>query len=269
MSRFFCDNLSPASSIKPIDPAAGEPPLPAAASASNQLSEPGAQWQEIDAYHVELDRDESNHGRRVMRIPLSAEIELFDGRGTVARGVVHRWQPRGRILVQAVCTTPRPHPRLTVAACMPKGSHADQLVAQLSQLGVDTFIPLRTTHSVVDPRETKIERLRRACVESAKQCNRPWLMNLAMPADFDAILNEPADLKLIADRSSEPAPNLTATDHALVLVGPEGGWTDAERTAAADAGFLPWSMGPHVMRIETAATAAAAIWTYHCNETSS
>lgn len=122
---------------------------------------------------------------------------------------------------------------------------------------------------MVDPRQAKLNRLQRLVVESAKQCGRAHLLEIDNVAPFDEIITRDYDLKLIAaiddHQQLQPADlqqRLGSAKHVLVLVGPEGGWTDDEEQAAVSQGAAKLRLGPHVMRIEAAACAAASIVRY-------
>lgn len=215
---------------------------------------------------VFLDKEESHHARRVMRIEVGQEVELFDGMGASASAKVLTTKPdlSLEIVERRFATAPLPH--ITLAVALPKGDRASVLVEKATELGCDALVPLRTERSVVDPREGKLDRLHRIAVEACKQCGRPWLMRIEPPTDLSCLLKtleRDGSRKLIADT---PPQGRTAGPHAadgngrvIVLIGPEGGWTDPERAAVASAGFTAWSFNAHVLRIETAALAALAI----------
>jgi len=212
-----------------------------------------------------LAEEEAHHARKVLRLKVGDAVELFDGRGGVGEGVIQAWDQGATIAVQQWTSVAPPRPVLTIAAAIPKGPRADDMVNQLSQLSVDRLIPLLAERSVVDPRPAKVERFARAAVESAKQCGRAWLMRVEPPTPFDRVLAGEYDVRLMArpgGGSTDLGTQLRAASSVLVLIGPEGGWSDAEIAQSERAGCLPWSLGPHVLRIETAACAAAAVIRY-------
>lgn len=215
-----------------------------------------------------LDRTESHHARNVLRLSAGETVELFDGRGGTAAAVIDRYESsRALCRITELRSDPPITPQLTVASAVPKGPRADAMVDQLSQLGVDRFIPLHTEHSVAVPKPAKVEKFTRAAVESAKQCGRSWLMQIDPPARPASVWADAAfDLKLIAVPGCDPLPSLTERVRGgrsvLVMIGPEGGWSDEELTSAAAAGCLNWSIASNILRIETAATAAASILRY-------
>ncbi len=219
---------------------------------------------------VELPDDESKHARNVLRVRTGENVGLLDGKGLLAEAeVVEVGKP---VVVRVTRADPQQEvsPQLDVAAAVPKGALVEEMVRGLSQLGAARWIPLTTERSVVDPREAKLNRLQRLAVESAKQCGRSYLLKIDTTTPFDQLLEEDAwDVKLIAAiddetplKSEALRDTLAGKQHVLVMIGPEGGWTEAEETRAKAAGALPIQLGPHVMRIETAACAAASIVRY-------
>lgn len=137
------------------------------------------------------------------------------------------------------------------------------MINDLAQLGVDLLIPLITERSIVEPGTNKLERYAKAAAESAKQSGRAWFMRVAPATRFADALACDADLKLVADPYARPindlADRLGAVSAVRILVGPEGGLTDAELDAARQHGFTPWRYSPNVLRVETASAAAVAI----------
>lgn len=244
--RFFCDEL-------PIISSPEEPQGTSPAQAHDAL--------------ISMDRQESHHARNVLRLSAGAPIELFNGQGTLATATIEDYQDaRALCRITSIQQQPPITPSLTIASAVPKGPRADAMITQLSQLGVDRFIPLIAEHSVAVPRPNKIERFAKSTIESAKQCRRLHLMHIDEPlTTHDACTQPGYDLKLIATPNTpadEPSPQSTASEKTLVLIGPEGGFSPAECADAADAGCRPWTFAPHILRIETAATAAAAILRY-------
>ncbi len=226
---------------------------------------------------VNLQGDELRHARKVLRLTVGDEVSVFDGRGHVGWGRISRMTPGAAMVAldRAAFVLPSV-PRLVIAAAMPKGPRATDMIHQLCQLGCDAFVPLRTARSVVDPRDAKLERLAKLVVESAKQSGQAYLMNIEPVQPLSRVLAMAGiAVKLIAappEGESEAsgvdalslAARLRGAGEVRVLIGPEGGWTTEELAAARDAGFERWALAPAVLRIETAAAAAATVVRYLC-----
>jgi len=211
-----------------------------------------------------LDAEQTRHLRKALRLKAGDGLELFDGYGSLATAVLTRYERHhARCEVQHVAFHERPLPRLTVATAIPKGPVAETMVQQLSQLGADRLIPLQTERSVVHPRPQKRERFETAAVESAKQSGRLFLMTMTELYTLPQAIAENADLKLALTPTGEitepERKTLGEAHHVMLLVGPEGGFTDEELTRMDHAGARRWTIGSTVLRIETAATAASAI----------
>jgi 16S rRNA (uracil1498-N3)-methyltransferase len=214
--------------------------------------------------NVWLDVEQSRHLRRVLRLPVGAGLELFDGAGGLASASVLAYGgQRAQCQVHHVAWHDRPPPRLTLATALPKGPAAETMVNQLSQLGVDRVIPLQTERSVVHPRPQKQERFAKAAIESAKQSGRLFLMSLDELTPLNEAMQESADVKLVLSTDGAVAePDrlaLQQATHVMLYVGPEGGFSDNEMTKLQQAGAQPWTIAETVLRIETAALSAATL----------
>lgn len=222
---------------------------------------------------LSLDADESHHAARVLRIKQGQEVALFDGKGFHALAIVQNVH-KSQVVVSVTQAdySPPVSPQVWIAAAVAKGGRPDDMVDQLSQVSAAGWIPLLTARSVVDPRQSKMDKLRRAVIESAKQCGRRHLLEIADPISLTQALAEPAGLRLWASTHSDDHLEATLPDklaqavanhqRVIIYVGPEGGWTREEETQAAEAGAIRWSLGPSVMRIETAAVVASALAMY-------
>jgi len=206
--------------------------------------------------------DEARHLARVLRARVGDEIRVFDGAGG-------EWCARvaeiGRDEVTldigaALAGAPVAAPSLVLAVALPKGERQKWLVEKLTELGVARLVPLVTARGVAEATPAALERLRRGVIEACKQCGRSVLMEIGNPASVaeacaaaggPVILCDPAGPALDAARLSNAAP-------ILGLVGPEGGFTAEEAAAALAAGAIRAWLGPHVLRVETAAVALAA-----------
>ncbi len=213
--------------------------------------------------NVLLDGPEAHHLAKVMRLPPGETVALFDGAGLVATAEIVTVGKRDVALtVRQSERTPLPSPRLVIATAVPKGDRFDWLVEKATELGVAQLIPLRTARGVVDPRETKLDRLRQVIIEACKQSRRAWKMELSPVMEFSELLRQPGPI-LIADPSGQPLTEVEQSTSSrtttTMAIGPEGGWTDEELSSARTAGATIISLGESILRIETAAIAVAAV----------
>lgn len=213
-----------------------------------------------------LEGDEARHLARVRRVAVGAEVEVFDGRGRAAVAeVVEIGRDRVDLIPRReVAGRQPPRLRLILATAIPKGDRFDWLIEKATELGVERVVPLVTGRSTVDPRSTKLDRLRRAIVEACKQSRRDALLAIDEPIRWDRWL-EGLDPAIGHRRIAHPGGgSLRDLAHdpsggpVIVAIGPEGGWTDEEVDLAGREGFTSIHLTPTILRIETACIAAAA-----------
>jgi 16S rRNA (uracil1498-N3)-methyltransferase len=204
--------------------------------------------------------DEARHLVRVMRCRVGDEVVAFDGRGTSWRARVASIGRDEAVLdlgAAVVEAATRDAP-LTLAVALPKGDRQKWLVEKLTELGAPRLVPLVTTRGVAEATPAAVERLGRSVIEACKQCGRDTLMAIAEPRTVAEVVaaHRATGGIVVADRGGAP---LAGFDRPVVaLVGPEGGFTAEELAAVEAAGGRRVSLGPHVLRIETAAIALAA-----------
>jgi 16S rRNA (uracil1498-N3)-methyltransferase len=211
-----------------------------------------------------LEGDEARHLTRVRRLGLGDRVELFDGRGfATSADVVAVGRERVDLRPVGPPLPDRlPACDLTLATAVPKRDRFDWLIEKATELGVAKVVPILTERSVVDPRDAKLDRLRRLIVEASKQCRRNRLMELDRPTNWAAIAaDRPDAIRLVAHPTGVSAaswPSLRQSRSIVLAIGPEGGFTDAEVEAARERGWNVVSLGNTLLRIETAAIAGSA-----------
>jgi 16S rRNA (uracil1498-N3)-methyltransferase len=214
---------------------------------------------------VTLAGEEAHHAARVKRLSPGDTVELLDGSGKVAQAKVAQARKTSRhgweidLAVEQINVFDQVRPVVEVRSAVPKGDRLEQMIDGLVQVGAAAWSPLVSTRSVVDPREGKLARLERVVHEACKQSGRPWKLRLCASASLaDSLSAHPGERIVIADASGEPYAPDPAARIIRIIIGPEGGWTQEELESAAGRATVA-SFGPHTMRIETAAVAAAAI----------
>ena len=209
---------------------------------------------------LHIDGEEARHALRARRLSRGNEICLFDGRGTLVTGVIIE-TGRDSLKVHADEATFHeiPLPRVHVLAAAPKGERAERMVEGLSQVAAAEFTCLSSERSVVHPRQTRIDRWRRNAVEAAKQCKRTHLLQINDPVKLtDYLAENDKDNYFVLDASGIPY-RAGGAENITLFVGPEGGWSQTELSMFRDAGTGIISLGPHIMRVETAAVVGTAL----------
>lgn len=218
----------------------------------------------LDGPSVELSGDEAHHMARVLRMKPGEGAVLFDGRGTEAVAEIETVGPHSvGLRIVETRTSPEPQPPVILATAVPKGDRFRWLVEKATELGVSELIPIETARSVVEPGTGKLDKMRQTVLAACKQSRRSRAMDLARMASFAECCGRLSDsFALVAHPTGESlrAISLEANPGRpiVLMVGPEGGFTDEELTAAVSAGARPVSLGSGILRIETAAVAMAA-----------
>ncbi len=227
---------------------------------SEHLSEVGA--------NLMLSGDEARHALAARRLQSGDMLWLFDGHGGLARASLQRVGKRGRELelrVEERQTAATPKSVLHLACALPKGDRQNVLLDMATQLGMTHFTPLLCERSVVKPGAGSLQRWQRICLEACKQSRRLYFPTIHNPCTLQELLaraSTPKDSLWIAHPAAS-GQSLAIAHQALndvtVLVGPEGGFTDAEIELAEAAGARRISLGSNILRIETAAVAALTV----------
>jgi 16S rRNA (uracil1498-N3)-methyltransferase len=212
---------------------------------------------------VTLTGPEAHHLATVCRLRPGDAVCLFNGDGRQYPAAVVEVGKRAVTLQVQGWTEPRREHgfRLDVAAPLPKGDRAQFLLEKLTELGATAFVPLQTARSVVHPRESKCEKLRRYVIEASKQCGRNVLLQvhpLTAWADFCRRDDLPAR-RLLAHPGGERGARSGAPTDVVLAVGPEGGFTEEEVEQGRAAGWQVIDLGPRTLRVETAALALAVL----------
>jgi 16S rRNA (uracil1498-N3)-methyltransferase len=210
---------------------------------------------------------DGHHLQRVRRLRTGELITAADGAGHWREYTIAATQPGALTLEARAATATEPvlHPPLRVACALTKGEHPDAVVRHCSEVGVDAVLLVVAARSVVRwdaERATRaVTRLRRVAREAAGQCRRARLLTVEPAVPLADLAAQPG--LLVADRVGDPAHLLPDPTPAgwLVVVGPAGGLTADEHTRLGDPPRL--AVGPHVLRAETAALAAAAALAGH------
>jgi 16S rRNA (uracil1498-N3)-methyltransferase len=213
---------------------------------------------------VVLPPDEAHHLKHVLRMSGGDEVGVFDGAG-------HEWS--GRIvsadrstvkveLIAPVDATREPAVHVILAIGLLKGDQMDAVVRDATMLGAAEIVPMATAHVAVSGKarenEKAVSRWTRVAIASARQCGRAVVPAVAPVTPFESVLSRTVrDETIIAVEPAhvadlETSPPYVRPAKALVLVGPEGGWSAAEVEMAGKCGARPRQLGPRTLRAESA-----------------
>ncbi len=219
---------------------------------------------------VELEGSEAHHLLHVLRASVGDQVGLFNGEGVEALAEIVAIKKRSATLrITKAWIVPEDARGLVIATALPKGDRARWLIEKATELGVSQIIPLRTARSIVEPGESKLDKLEQAVITACKQCGRSRLMQIAPLTSLSELLASPAmqsRLAVIGDPSAQQSVAEVLSTQSedspatLAFIGPEGGFTSEEVNAAIAAGAKPVRLSTNILRIETAAVVIASVW---------
>lgn len=226
---------------------------------------------------VKIGGSEAHHIKNVLRLKPHDRIRLFDGTGCEYDAVIvkmdaEKVEAEIRHKLQSGI---RPDVQIVVAQAFLKEKKMDNLVRQLSELGIAEWMPFFSQRSISRPDKERLagrnRRWRRIATEALKQCRRKTMLEISEALTFDQVLefSQTCDLKILF-WENEAAPFIRdigpqteiPLKKILLMLGPEGGFTDQETTMARHSGFVTAGLGPRILRSETATLAACTLIQY-------
>jgi 16S rRNA (uracil1498-N3)-methyltransferase len=217
---------------------------------------------------AELRGEDAHHLTRVLRVEPGQRYEISDNRAAYLAEIA---EARGdRVVfrvIEPIISTELPV-RITLLASLIKFDRFEWMIEKATELGVARILPVETARSekgLFAASRKRADRWTRIARESSQQSRRVSVPEILPAVRFEQALTGPADYRFVLEETTAPPllralpANRSQPAHAALMTGPEGGWTDEERQKAAAAGWQPVSLGPQLLRAETAATAAIAI----------
>lgn len=227
-----------------------------------------------------LTGSEAHHCRNVLRLERGDKVVLFDGRGReLTAEIVANKSAEISLRKLHEAQTPPLRCRITLGQAIPKGKNMDLIVQKAVEIGAAEIAPIMSDRTVVRLDEesavSKQAKWQTVAIEAAKQCGQNWLPQVQPPRSLAEFFQEHRrfDLQLIGSLQSD-AVHLKkilaeySTEHGdrptsvLMLVGPEGDFTPAELSLARSQGCRPITLGPIVLRVETAAIYCLSVLSY-------
>lgn len=225
----------------------------------------------IPGGNVRLQGDEARHAAKAARLRVGEEVLLGDGRGSLARAEATAVAAEQIDLVVLSSEHHDPlGPPLWLAQSLAKAGRDEQAIEQATEVGISRVIPLQAERSVVrwegDKADKGRSRWQKIVTEATKQSLQPWVPEVAPVASVEAVVALAGDSQLIAldHRADQSLLDLELQDPLgdtplVLMVGPEGGWSEPERDAMAAAGCELARLGPGVLRASSAGPIAAAL----------
>jgi 16S rRNA (uracil1498-N3)-methyltransferase len=216
----------------------------------------------IENNKIRIAGEEHRH-LTVARAERGELVEIFDGKGGVWTVKVESIQKREIVAcVESVRHVPRPALDLILGQAMIRTSAFEMILEKAVEVGVTRIVPFTAARSNWSGGD-RLERWGRIIVEAAKQSKRYHLPVLDGISMFQQTLDIPAASKILfAERGGGPLKSALSASPVFFLIGPEGGWTDAESSSAIRRGFSAVSLGSGILKAETAALVAAALIQY-------
>jgi 16S rRNA (uracil1498-N3)-methyltransferase len=215
-----------------------------------------------------LPEHSAHHAREVLRLAPGAAIQVFDGAGLEFAASIERLTRREVTVRLGARVEPRPESplRLVLALSPLKGDRMELVIQKATELGVSEIRPVVTARTDAAARPalhgSRQERWEKVASGAAEQCGRAVVPAVSPTTTLKQLLELPIEGRRILLLETPGLPALASLERArsaLLLVGPAGGWEAAEAQALAGAGFQAVSLGPRILRAETAAVAAVAL----------
>jgi 16S rRNA (uracil1498-N3)-methyltransferase len=208
---------------------------------------------------VELDVGQANYLGYVLRLGVGDELLVFDGQsGEWLARISEARKKRMTLSIERLTREPEAIPDVWLAFAPVKRAPTDWLVEKATELGAARLVPVITRRTIAE--RVKLERLNLIAIEAAEQCGRTRLPEVAEPVTLQQLLTGRDTMRRLyfADEGGgEPAVSAFSPGPALIVTGPEGGFTEDERAAVRAApNSVAVSLGPRILRAETAALAA-------------
>ncbi|QJA05653.1 16S rRNA (uracil(1498)-N(3))-methyltransferase [Thermosulfurimonas marina] len=219
-----------------------------------------------------LDPEEAHHLREVRRLSPGEEVRLIDGQGREFAARILRVSRREVAVLPETLLRTEPEPVFRLEFLLPllKGGRTEFLVEKATELGVTHIFPFVSLRAVVRPSERTLERLRRRAVQALKQSGRLRLPEIHPPGELPEVLSRiSAGHRGFAYEGGGESLRLFLKEFPREMAlasGSEGGFSAEEAALLREAGFRPLSLGPYILRAETAALFLMVAWRYETLE---
>lgn len=231
--------------------------------------------QDVRGNRIYIKGPEAHHIVHVMRLTVGDTVIIFDDTGNEYVATIEK-KSRGDLVAmikEMRCMKETKAFKITLAQALPKGNKMDYIIQKCTELGIETIIPLLTARTIITLDEKKKlsrqDRWRKIAREASKQCGRVALPQIGEPKRFEEVLTSVKDFDLsiipCLEGKRKDLKSLlrgNKSDGVIVFIGPEGDFTTEEIRMAEKAGCIPVSLGPMILKSDTAAVVSIAILNY-------
>jgi 16S rRNA (uracil1498-N3)-methyltransferase len=220
---------------------------------------------------VNVTGQDAKHIFKVLRKKRGDNIAITDGKGKDYNSIILNTTPESieiKIMEKFDSIT-ESFIDITLCSGMLKDKKMDFVIKHITQLGVQKWIPFFCERSIPSPNIIKMERRKKRwesiAKESLKQCNRSRLPEISEPLNFETLMKQPEnhDFKIAfwekSNQKIKTLQNSISPKKIIILIGPEGGFSKKEMLIAREKGFLSYSLGPRILRAETASIASCTL----------
>ncbi len=239
------------------------------------------QVHDLEKDFLEILEDEAHHMTKVLRLKEGTKVGLFDGKGSKAEGIIR--QINANKVVIELCnkrvSNTEPSVEVTLYQSLPKKDKFELIIQKATELGVTSIVPIITKRTIVniegEKAKKRLERWEKIAQEACKQSKRGLIPSICEPQSFSDIIDTINDKLILFPYEGE---NYKGIKQVLqekrsqevfkigIFIGPEGGWEKDEVAMAESKGAIPVSLGPRILRTETASIATLTIVLYELGD---
>lgn len=221
---------------------------------------------DLTSEQITLDPEQARHALNSLRLRVGERLELFDGCGKSATGELMAAEANGKkreaiVHIKSCTESPKPQTSLALFVAAPKGPRLTAMIEKCTELGVSALHFTNWQRSVVHVAGKSLDKFQKNTIEACKQCGRNWLPTISAENGINDFLAATGTRYIAHPDPHAPLfGTLAGVNNIALAIGPEGGFTTEEVSRMTAAYATPIQLSPNILRIETAALAAAAIW---------
>ncbi len=209
--------------------------------------------------YITLQGDENHHLVHVMRKKTGEAIDILNGKGITAHCIIESTSKKQtKCKVSSIQESFRSKSRISTAFALLKNKNDHLIIEKLTELGVSEFYPLVTDRTIKRPKDSVVKKFYSTAMTAVKQCDNPFIPVIHETLDLKDFIKKITSTNtqlIIASESEEKIylKDIELDNNVCIIIGPEGGFSESERTFFKEGNLLTVSLGSHILRAETAA----------------